>query len=186
MATVITLNLLPAWDIHLVPESWRRAFDFRYGWEIRTEYEWWKERKDSFNAEIGLILKQHFWPEDSIVAGAIGEIGYYSGLHVYDRNSLINSETVEHWDKTLSMPGHDKRVEPHWFLPLEPTILKYDVIDGPPPERINPEYPLRHRIRSRAEDVSARLARPRARLEYGYAGDATFRHQHLSRWKPVA
>ena len=153
VATVITLNLLPTWNIHVVPESWRRVFDFRYDWNRRTEYELWKEQKDSIQAEIGLILKQHFGPEDSIVVAAIGEIGYYSDLHVYDRNSLINRDTVDHWDKALSAPGHDKSVEPHWFLPLEPTIIKFDVIDGPPPERINPEYPLRRRIRSRAEEL---------------------------------
>ena len=78
VATVITLNLLPTWNIHVVPESWRRVFYFRYDWNRRTEYELWKEQKDSIQAEIGLILKQHFGPEDSIVVAAIGEIGYYS------------------------------------------------------------------------------------------------------------
>ena len=151
VGTVIALNLLPAWNIHVVPESWRHTFDFRYGWAKQTEYNWWKTHNTS--KEIGLILKRYFSPEDSIVLGGIGEIGYYSDLYVYDRFSLINRITVEHSDGTLSMPGHDTRVEPHWFLQLEPTIIKHEVIDGPPPERINPEYPFRRRIRSRAEEL---------------------------------
>ena len=126
VATVITLNLLPAWNIHVVPESWHLPLKFRYGWPVNTEHEQWDRGKENslVRREIGTILKQHFEPEDSIVLAAIGEIGYFSGLYVYDRNSLINRMAVEHWDKTLSAPGHDKSVEPHWFLHLDPTIIK--------------------------------------------------------------
>ena len=153
VASVITLGLLPAWDIHVTPESWRHAVDFRYGWRKQTEYRWWKRSTADDHKEIGLILKRHFSPQDSIALGAIGELGYYSGLYVYDRNSLVNRMTVEHSDGTLSMPGHDKQVESHWFLPMEPTIIKYEVIDGPPPDRINLEYPLQRHIRLRAEEL---------------------------------
>ena len=153
VGAVIALNLLPAWNIHVVPESCRAPLNFRYGSKPGTEYELWKKTKERspLRREIGTTLKPHFEPEDSIVIGAIGEIGYFSSLYVYDQHSLINRMTVDHWDKTLSSPGHDRSVQPHWFLHLDPTVIKYEVIEGPPPERINPEYPLRRRVRLRAE-----------------------------------
>ena len=49
------------------------------------------------------------------------------------------------------MPGHEKRVDEGFYLHLEPTILKFEIIDGPPPDRENPEYPLaRRELRDRA------------------------------------
>ena len=39
------------------------------------------------------------------------------------------------------------------FLHLEPTIIKFEIIDGPPPDRENPEYPLARRIRLRAKEL---------------------------------
>ena len=38
-----------------------------------------------------------------------------------------------------------------FFLSHEPTILRFGRVDGPPPDRENPEYPLARRIRLTAE-----------------------------------
>ena len=46
VGVVITINLLPAFDIHIVPESIRRAFHFRYNIDYVTEFETWKGVKD--------------------------------------------------------------------------------------------------------------------------------------------
>ena len=40
--------------------------------------------------EVALALRTHLEPEDSIVAGAIGRLGYYSGLKIYDRVGLVD------------------------------------------------------------------------------------------------
>ena len=53
----------------------------------------------------------------------------------------------------LRMPGHDKGVDDDFFLHLEPTVIKFEIIDGPPPDRENPEYPLARRIRLRAKEL---------------------------------
>ena len=55
----------------------------------------------------------------------------------------------------LRMPGHDKRVDEDFSLHLEPTVIKFEIIDGPPPDRENPEYPLARRIRLRAKELAA-------------------------------
>ena len=35
------------------------------------------------STSIALTLRQHFEPKDSVVTGAVGALGYYSGLHIY-------------------------------------------------------------------------------------------------------
>ena len=156
----IAVGLLPAWNVHLVPESLlRRTFYFRHGnWPRHTEYERWRDSIESIThiKKIALTLKETFDPKDSIVFGAIGALGYYSGLHIYDKYGLINRLiAMRELDESeaVRMPGHEKRVDEGFYLHLEPTILKFEIIDGPPPDRENPEYPHWRRIRLRAEQL---------------------------------
>jgi hypothetical protein len=59
------------------------------------------------------------------VAGAIGALGWYSGLDVYDQFGLVTPKVahLEVADADLRSPGHDKRVDPYFFLDDEPTYL---------------------------------------------------------------
>ena len=83
--------------------------------------------------EIGLTLKRHFKPTDSIVIGKIGRTGYYSGIHVFDRNGLVDRRVARlplghpAMDDSvpMSIPGHDKKVLATFFFPEEPTIVVY-------------------------------------------------------------
>ena len=73
--TTITVGLLPAWNVHLVPDSVRRVFHFRFSWPYRTEYEMWERNfvnRFEDRKEEALALKARFKPGDSIVAGGIG------------------------------------------------------------------------------------------------------------------
>ena len=156
----ITVGLFPAWNVHLVPASMlRHAFHFRYGWPRYTEYERWIDINESIHRrkEIALTLKQHFEPKDSVVTGAVGALGYYSSLHIYDKYGLVDRlvamRELDASDALRMPPGHDKRVDEGFFLHLEPTIIKYEIVDGPPPDRENPEYPLARRIRLRAKEL---------------------------------
>ena len=155
VGSTIAVGLLPAWDIHLVPESVRRAFHFRYLSPFLTEYELWKVPPNHFGdrREEALALKAHFTPSDGIVLGKIGIIGYYSGLHVYDRNGLVDRRVAMRPRKgdQLRMPGHDSKVHTDFFLADEPTVVLHERVDGPPPHRKNPEYPLLRRIWMKAE-----------------------------------
>ena len=77
--TTITVGLLPAWNVHLVLDSVRRLFHFRYLSPFRTEYEMWRVEPNFFTdrKEEALALKAYFTPGDSIVLGKIGLLGYY-------------------------------------------------------------------------------------------------------------
>ena len=57
--TTITVGLLPAWNVHLVPDSVRRLFHFRYLSPFRTEYEMWRVEPNFFTdrKEEALALK---------------------------------------------------------------------------------------------------------------------------------
>ena len=158
--TTITVGLLPAWNVHLVPESVRHAFHFRYDWEYKaTEFELWREFRfrsvNQVHKEVALALRTHLEPEDSIVAGAIGRLGYYSGLKIYDRVGLVDRRValLPRNPSKLRSPGHDSQVEraSPIFLEDVPTVLDYRRITGPAPDQKNPEYPLSRRIRLRTE-----------------------------------
>ena len=147
----ITVGLFPAWNVHLVPASVRKAFFFRhYSGGFLTEYELWNRGIENMK-EIALTLKRHLEPEDSVVSGSIGALGYYSGLHIYDRFGLVDRRVAMREPELLRSPGHDIKVSVGFFLSHEPTILRFGRVDGPPPDRENPEYPLARRIRLTAE-----------------------------------
>ena len=73
--TTITVGLLPAWNVNLVPDPVRRLFHFRYVSPFRTEYKMLRVPPNRFTdrKEEALALKAHFMPGDSIVLGKIGE-----------------------------------------------------------------------------------------------------------------
>ena len=148
VAIVIAMGLLPAWNVHLVPDRWLRALDFRYGWSrYLTEYELWEvhARTVKNNKEEALALKARFKPGDSVVAGGIGVRGYYSGLHILDPHGLVNRHVaMAPKPKKLGTPGHDIGIKRDFFYSEVPTIINTHRIGGPP-------YPLSPRIRRVAE-----------------------------------
>ena len=56
-----------------------------------------------------------------------------------------------HQRNQLRSPGHDSKVSTRFFFSDEPTVLLHERVDGPPPDRENPEYPLDRRVRTKAE-----------------------------------
>jgi len=141
MAVGITLivllgGLLPAWDLHLVPEPVRSAFHFRYDApRFRSELEQWAFMRHNARTwkAIGLALQQYARPGDTLVEGAIGNIGYYSGLYIYDRFGLVTPKVTRFQaseDETRS-PGHDSMVPAVFFLEDRPTFLHVDRVSGP-------------------------------------------------------
>ena len=129
----ISIALLPAWDFHLVPESLRWRFHFRYDDQVGlTEYDVWKQAQDERPAkqEVALALRTHLNPEEStLVLNAIGEIGYYSSLTIYDRYGLLDRRValLPRDPSQLGTPGHDAGVEPSFFIQDEPTVFNYQL-----------------------------------------------------------
>ena len=150
VVAIITINWLPAWDIHLVPEAVRSKFNFRYGYQYITEYDLLDPRPNKKAEEEGLALKAHLREGDSIVASKIGRVGYYSGLHIYDRNGLVTRSVALRElqaDESLRMPGHDKKVSTDYFYDDVPTVTVHRRLFG------KDIKDLRHRIRLLADDL---------------------------------
>jgi len=134
-ATLAAVQLLPAFDVHLLPHSLRDALyfrTFRVGYE--TEWERWSRSVENGEAfeRMGRALAVAGEPTDSITLGPIGAVGFYSGLHILDRNGLVEPSVagleVELGTKTA---GHDRRVPRAFFLDREPTYFEVLLWPGP-------------------------------------------------------
>jgi arabinofuranosyltransferase len=125
--------LLPAFDTHLVPASFRDRFNFR--WQSRrpfTEFQKWDkmcqvtEKGTSLGKGLARITK----PSESLVAGAIGALGYYSRLTIYDQFGLVCPEVARSQVPRLDLPpGHEKFVPREYFLKYRPTYLEAALVE---------------------------------------------------------
>ncbi len=127
---VIAIGLLPAWNLHIVPEEARSRFKFMYSHPgFRSEYERWEDqsRGPLRGREVGLALKEHSKPGDSLVIGAVGAVGYYSELFIYDRFGLVTREValLPRGDPGLRSPGHEFKVSRSFFVDRHPTYLMF-------------------------------------------------------------
>lgn len=133
-ALTATLGLLPALDVHLVPEVARDPLQVRDKLSgFRSENEQWAAMVQHGRTwrEKGEALAFYAKPGTTMVAAAIGNLGYYSRLHIYDRNGLVNREVAElPWNGTLRSPGHDKVVDRSFFFDKQPEILDARVVGG--------------------------------------------------------
>lgn len=72
---------------------------------------------------VGRALRRRY-PDQSIVLGGIGAVGYYGGLRVHDLFGLVSPEVAASDAPLLRLsPGHDRRVDPEFFLPEKPDLL---------------------------------------------------------------
>ncbi|HKA15361.1 MAG TPA: hypothetical protein VKH41_10125, partial [Myxococcota bacterium] len=140
-ALQIAVSALPAFDLHAVPASLRDRFHFRLNsGQPRSEYAQWQfmnENSREWKAK-GLALRAIAAPGDSVVAGAIGNVGYFSDLTVFDRVGLVDREvaSLPLDPEQLHSPGHDRLVEPVFFLRRHPTFLDAQLLVG---EALAPE-----------------------------------------------
>ena len=128
---------LAALDVHPVPQSVRAQFHFRHNQTLsgvklsHSEVEQWRNmvaRADEWEV-IGRALAQHAAPGSSVVYGAVGAIGYFSGLDVFDRNGLVTREVaMRPAHEQLRSPGHDKVVPPQFFAKDRPTFLNVGLV----------------------------------------------------------
>jgi len=118
--TIPALGLLPAFDLHLMPLKGREALDYRgFAVGYQTELGRLESARRNIPAfrEIGRALKEHAKTEDSIVLGAIGAIGYESGLRVHDRNGLVDPEVTAVAERREGRSaGHERRIPRSRFL----------------------------------------------------------------------
>ncbi len=150
LCAVLAAGILPVWNLHLVPESVRSAFHFRQNTTIfRSETEQWliMRRNSERWAELGRALAGYASPGDSLVVGAIGNIGYYSDLIIYDTYGLVTRDVAELTMEAVDAlrrqenpslgaspvrrsPGHDKAIPSSFFLDRQPTYIYVTGLDA--------------------------------------------------------
>jgi len=133
-AGIILLGLLPVWNIHVVPLSVRERLHFRYNASVfRSEPEQWsymKENSDRWKA-ASVVLGRLARPGDSIVSLVIGNLGYYSGMRIYDACGLVDRRVASRpANPGRFSPGHDKLVTADYFIDREPTYIWQTVVEA--------------------------------------------------------
>lgn len=125
----VVVGLMPAADLHLVPASLREPLHFRLSdEEFLSEHGRWVNLVDNTEkfALRGMALAEHSHRGQSIVSRAIGAIGYYTDLHVYDQFGLIDPAVASRPLRSGPLensPGHDREVEAIWFADRDPDFL---------------------------------------------------------------
>jgi hypothetical protein len=145
-APLLVLQVLPVYDVHVAPRAWREALDFRhFQTGYQTERERWALGNDNLDnfRRIGRGLRAVSQPGDSITMGAIGGVGWESGLVVYDRNGLVDREVASLPPNTTRSAGHDKRVPRAFFIERKPTYFQAMLVPAALPAGV---LPPRHPI----------------------------------------
>jgi hypothetical protein len=131
---LLAVQVLPAFNLHLVPDSLLRALNFRWmsQAEVRSEYEQWQFMDENRKrwAAAGGALRRYADKGDSLLCLYIGAIGYYSGLYIYDEAGLIDPDVASRPEPTSA--GHDRTLGPQeflqYFLPRRPTFFQVRVL----------------------------------------------------------
>ena len=133
----------PAWNLHLTPRAWRTALDHRrFASGYQTEWERWERSRRNLASFVGIgkglaqVTAQGRGVEASsgITLGAIGAVGYYSGLRVHDRNGLVDREVAALPARPGAAPGHDRRVPRSFFLQRDPGVFEALLVAAPQEE----------------------------------------------------
>jgi arabinofuranosyltransferase len=106
------------------------SFTIRRG---RNELKRWERMENNpvrWKADAAALM-QVVRPTDRLVSGAIGALGYFTNLYIFDQHGLIDGDVTKRRDRSqLRWPGHDKFVKKGFFLNKNPEILEYQVLSG--------------------------------------------------------
>jgi hypothetical protein len=126
------LSLAPAFGLHPIPLELREAMNFRtFRTGYQSELERWQtgQRNVENFTRIGRGLAQLERGDATLVAGAIGALGYYSGARILDRNGLVERRVAHGQVTDTRSAGHDKRVPRSFFIADEPTWYEVLFVD---------------------------------------------------------
>ena len=138
VATVaLSVGALPLLGVETVPDGVLRVLHFRHSDKtVMSELERWANQRDNCIgfARRGRALATIAEPGDAIVAGAVGAIGYTSDLEVFDQHGLVTKEVAYRPapdGPPKTSPGHDKHVDPGFFVKYAPRFLFARTVSGP-------------------------------------------------------
>ena len=132
IAINIVISFLPVLDVYFVPHSVRSRFHFRLNsrafLDENQHFRFMKTNSNRWRV-LGENVAEHSKEGETLIAGAIGNVGYFSGLNIYDRFGLVTKvERQESPQKRLRSPGHDTRISENYFLNFEPTYYTANLI----------------------------------------------------------
>jgi hypothetical protein len=148
LVLVVAISLPPAFNVSLVPEAWRSSLRFRSPIEM-SEYQFWEIQRDrTLKWKRTAAALNHFTqPGESLVGGAVGVIGYYSELFIYDRYGLTMREVAQRpvderrLRRPWLAPGHHKKAPWEFFLEMSPTYLQAKLLPYRLPVYEDPSLP---------------------------------------------
>jgi hypothetical protein len=137
LAVVATvLSIWPTVMTPLLPHDFRARFHFRWNAEqsdFRSEFEQWEtqELRASVWERLGIAFKDWVEPGSTVVAGAAGAFAYYARVELYDRNGLVTALPRSVESDERRSPGHDRTVQPDYFLDDAPDYALVSVQAAP-------------------------------------------------------
>jgi len=138
----VVLSGWPGFAEPLLPHDLRANFHFRWNVErseFRSEREQWQtqqirsERWERFGHAFRVWAPEGV----SVVSGAAGAFAYHSRVELYDRNGLVTALPEAAASDEMRSPGHDRTVQPDYFLKDAPDYALVAVLDAP----IEPAHP---------------------------------------------
>ncbi len=121
---LMVAGALSSADIHVVPEALRARLNYHYGHPYRSELAQWVIERDQVAVltDVGVALARATPPGATVVVGALGAVGYYSGRTMIDRFGLITPRIARRViaPDALTRPGHDKAVDSFYFIDDDP------------------------------------------------------------------
>ena len=147
LAALVGLSLPAAWDVHVVPEAVRSRYRLaRFSETNTTQYTLWQTQRQNTEsrAALGRALRRYTQPGESLVQGAIGAVGYYSRMFLYDKYGLVNREVSRREQRSEEdrsgdrPPGHLKGVAPRFFLKYRPTYVEATLVGREKPAKDGP------------------------------------------------
>jgi hypothetical protein len=134
-AVLAAVAVLPAADLYLAPASVRGAFHMRLSDDnYLSETDKWRNMAANVEGfELrGRALAVACHPDDAVVSGAVGAIGYHSDLFVHDTYGLVSKEVAYRpfHGPLRESPGHDKKVAPEFFAKYAPRFLYARALKG--------------------------------------------------------
>ncbi len=137
----VVTSLFACFDLNLAPDALRSRFHFRQDrkWQSELAMRSAMNQRAMQWSEEGQLLARFTKPGETMIAGALGALSYYSELDFYDSYGLVTPSVIAA-AKPLerSSPGHDVRVGPEFFLDRHPTYAGFLVAPKDAPLKLYP------------------------------------------------